>query len=84
MTYPNPTEISSSGHVIGDVVSGGAVLLAIYGHLAAVLGFVPYLAGFAGLIWYCLQIWDWWQRRGERKLAQLVARDALDERGEKK
>lgn len=63
----------SISHWIANVISGGAVVSAVFGYL-------PAIAAIVGLIWYLIQIYEsstvqrWVAGRRVRKIARLKAR----------
>jgi hypothetical protein len=73
-----------ASHMAGHLLSSGATLIAILGIFGAALGVV---SGMAGLIWFCLQIWEnrtfqhWIMNRRmvsrARKVARLKAREKI-------
>jgi hypothetical protein len=59
--------------LVTDVVSAGAIIGTIFGVL-------PFVAAFAGMIWYGIQIWEsrtvqhWWRNRQMIRKAKKIAR----------
>ena len=70
----------SPAALVGDVISAGAII-------GTIIGYLPYVAAFAGLVWYLIQIWEsktvqgWWCNRrmvrGTKKIARLQAREKI-------
>jgi hypothetical protein len=60
--------VSTAVRITGDVSAAMAVV-------ATILGFLPPLAAFVGMVWYCILIYEsktvqaWFARRREKKLA---------------
>jgi hypothetical protein len=65
---------------VADIVSAGAIV-------GTILGYLPFIAAFFGLVWYLIQIWEsrtvqhWWRNRVEvkraKKLVKLRAREKV-------
>ena len=86
ITAPGPELAPPSLHlpvpvnIIGDVISAGAIL-------GTILGDLPYVAAFAGMIWYTIQIWEsrtvqhWWRTRQmirkAKKITKLRAKEKV-------
>lgn len=50
-------------NVTGDVISGVAVV-------GTLMGYLPDLAAIVAMLWYGVQLWDWWVERGRRNDAK--------------
>ena len=70
--------MDASGHsypvtVIGDIISGVAIV-------GTIIGYLPFVAAFAGLCWYIIQIIEsrtvqtWYQARATSKRTQKIAK----------
>lgn len=75
-----PVHLPPPIHVVGDVVSAGAVI-------GSFLGYLPVAVAFIALIWYIIQIWEsrtvqhWWRNRQlirkAKKITRLRAREKV-------
>ena len=80
MPLAQEQSITKMGVHLADAISAAAIA-------ATVIGWLPLIAAFAGLIWYCIQIWEsrtvqhWYENRKmvrkARKIAKLKARERV-------
>ena len=76
---PPPSASFHLGTIVGDVISASAII-------ATILGWLPLAAAFAGMIWYCIQIWEsptvqhWWTNRKMVRKARKITRLRAKER----